>query len=282
MHPNLERNLPVLSSSVTRLMAISSEDPNYYDLVLECVRTDPGLAAELFKIGRSTLFSGLTEETDLAKCLTRIGGQRFASLVLGSSIRASLVQDHAVFVQLWKHSLWTGSIARTIAAQSKRLKVSADGALGLGMLHNIGAFALARADAEAYLEMFARHAGEPLVLLEAERKHYGTTHADFGALMADRWCLPASAKGIVTQHHSPHAIEKASPADPLILLYLATSVGDLLVSTADQAPLLLERIQEALRAFERRTVPEWDLPRVLRIARDCKSEVEAYSRCLAA
>lgn len=279
---NLERNLPVLSSSVSRLMTISSDDPHYYDLVLDCVATDPGLAAELFKFARSPLFRGVTDEIDLSKCLTRVGATRFTTLMLASSVHTLLSLQQPVFQLLWKHSLWTGAIARTIASQSKRFNLAPDWALCLGMLHNLGAFALAKADPEYYALALDRFGNDSDALLQSERNRYGVTHPEVGALMADRWCLPNSARTIITQHHAPDAIRAASSTDPLILIYLATAVGDLLVASTDQAPVLLDRIQEALKSFERRSTPEWDMARVLRIARDCKTEVETYSHCLAA
>lgn len=279
---NLERNLPVLSSSISKLMTISNDDPQFYESVLACVATDPGLAAELFKFARSPLFRGLTDEVDLSKCLTRVGAMRFTTLVLASSVHSLLSVQQPVFLVLWKHSLWTGAIARTIASQSKRFAVAPDWALCLGMLHNLGALALAKADPEYYALALDRFANDSDALLAAERTRYGATHPEVGGLMADRWCLPPSARAIITQHHAPDAIRTAGHADPLVLIYLATAVGDLLVGTTDQAPVLLDRVHEALKSFERRSPPEWDMGRVLRIARDCKSEVESYSKCLAA
>ncbi|TAJ25172.1 MAG: HDOD domain-containing protein [Planctomycetota bacterium] len=214
--------------------------------------------------------------------MTRVGAVRFTTLVLASSVHTLLSLQQPVFFLLWKHSLWTGAIARTIASQSKRFDVAPDWALCLGMLHNLGAFALAKADPEYYSLALTRFASNSEALLAAERNRYGVTHAEIGALMADRWCLPSSARAVITKHHAADAIRTASPSDPLILIYLATAVGDLLVATTDQAPVLLDRVQEALKSFERRSPPEWDMARVLRVARDCKIEVESYSQCLAA
>ncbi|TAJ18931.1 MAG: HDOD domain-containing protein [Planctomycetota bacterium] len=279
---NLERNLPLLSSSVSRLMTIPNGDPQYYESVLDCVATDPGLAAELFKFARSPLFRGLDDEVELSKCLTRVGATRFTTLVLASSVHTLLRVEQPVFVSLWKHSLWTGALARALAAQNKRFEVAPDWALCLGMLHNLGAFALAKADPEYYALALDRCATDSDALLVAERNRYGTTHPEVGAVMAERWCLPSSARTIITLHHSHDAVRAAGSTDPLILIHLAAAVGDLMVASADQAPVLLDAIQEALKSFELRSTHEWDVARVLRIARDCKTDVESYSQCLAA
>ncbi len=80
--------------------------------------------------------------------------------------------------------------------------------------------ALAHPEDHARLRDFCEHTGTPLV--DEERRRFGATHADAGALLARRWSLPFALSDMIAGHHFiPRAAERDDRALGFVAHFLA-------------------------------------------------------------
>jgi putative nucleotidyltransferase with HDIG domain len=115
----------------------------------------------------------------------------------------------AVAQDIWTHSLVVSSIAGVLAPRVG--DIDQGFASTLGLLHDIGRLAICsqHPDFAAALRAVPR---DEKSLLEREAAAFGADHASAGAILGNRWQLPADLNTAIRWHHHP---EKAfEPTDP--------------------------------------------------------------------
>jgi HD-like signal output (HDOD) protein len=55
-----------------------------------------------------------------------------------------------------------------------------------------------------------------LIVYEAEKNYFNTTHASVGAWMAQKWRFPRNLIDVIEYHHKPH-LAKTAPVDSAII-----------------------------------------------------------------
>ena len=100
---------------------------------------------------------------------------------------------------LSKHSQNIAIIAADIARYNKCIRI--DEAYLLGLVHEIGSFALCELD-ENYGEIFERNLAEDHVIEQSEVELYGTNHAALGYVIAHTWNIPSYIAQTILLHHT--------------------------------------------------------------------------------
>jgi HD-like signal output (HDOD) protein len=186
---------------------------------------DPNLTARLLRLVNSAHY-GLRGRVDtVTRAITMIGLRELYHLVLAvsavksfSSIPNSLVNMDT----FWRHSIFTGLIARSLARQARvlhpeRLFIS-------GLLHDIGSLVLYFRLHELSCSLLRQADGDEDALHQAEQEALGFTHADLGALLLRQWSLPETMQEAVRLHHAPFATEE--PGVDTALLALANKLAN--------------------------------------------------------
>jgi len=226
--------LPHLPSTVLHLINVVSDPRANLAQVVEAIRYDQALTAEVLKLANSAYF-GLArrvESLDDAVCL--LGTVRVFQLVMAAHARLLLSRPQEGY-GLPAGALWAHSVAVAVAAQllARRLRMPQGGTLfTAGLLHDVGKVVLNEFVAQEYAEIVRRVQDEHLSFAEAEQQVLGFTHPEVGARLAAAWSLPDTIVNCIRYHHDPQA---APRSDALIdVVYLADSVCLLLgVGTGD-------------------------------------------------
>jgi len=185
----------------------------------ELILRDPNLTARLLRLVNSAHY-GLRGRVDtVTRAITMIGLRELYHLVLAvsavksfSSIPNSLVNMDT----FWRHSIFTGLIARGLARQAcvlrpERLFIT-------GLLHDIGCLVLYFRLHELSCTLLTQADGDEDILHRAEQDALGFTHADLGALMLRQWSLPETMQEAVRLHHEPFAMGEARMDTTLLAL----------------------------------------------------------------
>jgi|ERR1051326_2398259 putative nucleotidyltransferase with HDIG domain len=225
--------LPVFPTIAQRAIRVLRSENAGLEQVEEIVSNDQVLTAELLKIANTALNGPLQRLTTIRSSIAHVG--------VGAAIRAiSAVCLRPVFASrnlcaLWNHSLEAAQVAEEFALISNCVDPAE--AFLAGLIHDIGrlAYSLLSCDYQARNQRLEEHGCPPLLV---EQALTGTCHAEIGAELLRVWSLPAQFVDAVKYHHEPQ-----ESAGPLAAILYAT---------------------------ELRTMPDEDLPSLIRLDRTLK------------
>jgi HD-like signal output (HDOD) protein len=104
----------------------------------------------------------------------------------------------------WKHAVFVGIAARTLAANSDKFAdMHPEDAYIAGLLHDIGKIILMEKVAPRYLAMLRKSVQQNRAEIDVESEDFGFTHADVGSVLAIKWALPEDLAIAIRYHHAP-------------------------------------------------------------------------------
>lgn len=176
----------------------------------EIIARDPSLTSRLLRLVNSSFF-GLSRRVEtVSRAVSVLGVRELHNLVIAVSAVSTFSNIPNRLVNMdtfWRHSLYTGLLARILAKQlgvlhPERLFVA-------GLLHDIGSLVLYSRRTETMRDLLLVSAGDEEMLCQAEYDTLGFTHADLGQLLLNQWRLPEALQEAVGHHHDPAAAQIA-------------------------------------------------------------------------
>lgn len=211
--------------------------------IAEVVSVDAGLSARVLRAVNSAYFGLRTRVDTISKAVSMIGTSELHSLVLTTSAAQAFknisykLMDMETF---WQHSVRAALAARALAETS--LKRHRERVFLSALMHDIGKLVLYHqvpGVSARILETVAQ--GRPQE--DVESSLLGFSHADVGAVLLERWNLPASITVPVRYHHrfaeAPEYLQEAA------LINLGTRVADYMELEVDDRVGLLPDAEEA-------------------------------------
>lgn len=195
--------LPVGDTAALMRVAELCESPAATaQLVALEVSHDESLSALLLRTANSAASYSATRIADLPTAIARLGLRRVAALALGSPGLQMLNRPadglETARHELHRHAIRVGLASRGLAP----VGIDPERALAAGLLHNLGLNAIsAYAPQEFRYLLEAHERGEQF--WEAEDWIFGFSHADLGALLAERWSYPLDLVVAIRDHDSP-------------------------------------------------------------------------------
>jgi HD-like signal output (HDOD) protein len=190
---------PASLMRVAELCELASSTPQL--LALEASH-DETFSALLLRVANSAASYSATRVADLPTAITRLGYERVAALALASP-GLRMLQGPAdglewARYELHRHAIRVGLAARALAPAG----IDHERALAAGLLHNLGLNVIAaNAPDEFRYLLEAESRGEQF--WEAEDWIFGFSHADLGALLAERWSYPLDLVVAIRDHDAP-------------------------------------------------------------------------------
>jgi putative nucleotidyltransferase with HDIG domain len=216
------RPIPQILLKIIRM--IQDDDYGMFDLA-KVVRQEQVITAKVLKLCNSVFFRQFFQKKvtldSIDRALVVLGENELLQLALlalmidffpGKKGGYSLCKGG-----LFNHAVGTAMICEKLAAITGL--VSPDIAYTGGLLHDIGKVVLDQYVSLAYPFFYRKIQIGGESLINVENNVFGTTHAEIGGLLAERWSLPEQIEEVIKYHHSP---EKASLNPALIhIVYLA-------------------------------------------------------------
>ena len=139
-----------------------------------------------------------------ARAITVIGERELYNLVLAVSAVTTFNGIPNVIVNMdtfWRHSLYCGLIARSLAKKARILHP--ERLFVAGLLHDVGSLVLFNRAPGVARELVMLADGDEDLLCQAEAEELGFTHADLGGLLLEQWQIPDALRDAVRGHHEP-------------------------------------------------------------------------------
>ncbi len=192
--------IPVLPDAVIELQQLfeKSDIPDPAK-VKRLISANPYIAGELIGLANMpSLTNSLHSKTkDLDGAIFRLGNKYIKNYVMAIVIK-DLLKTKKV-AGLSYHSQAIAEVCSFIAKYSKQIRP--DEAYLVGLLHDIGAFALAELD-EVYGQVFVSSLNNHYTLEQKEVAKFGTSHSAMGYVLAMGWSMPKYIAQSILLHHT--------------------------------------------------------------------------------
>lgn len=212
------------------------------DGLVNLVRLDPELTAQILRACNSAVFRG-NGVSSLQEAALRLGAHAIAaqamSLTLGRLLDTPLTTYCPDPSALWRHSVYTGHIARRLAPLC-RVRLEGEAAFTAGLLHDLGKMVINSGAIEELDRISLLRRQRELSSADAELEVLGADHAEIGGLILERWNLPEPVVAGVRYHHSPD-FDDSGMAN---LIHVAEAC-----SKVTKAPDSWARFEGAIRPF---------------------------------
>jgi len=198
-------NIPTFSQSVIRILELTADiDSSAKDLVRQ-VAHDPILTAKVLKLVNSAYF-GLSRKVDsIQQSVVYVGINTIKSLAISVAAMGSLPQTNKAGLDMgdfWLHSLVTAVTAKLLAQRVGVSRTEISGFFIAGLLHDMGQLIFSHEQPEAYRGVLEEAKETQRLLPDIEQEVFGLNHAALGALLAEKWQLPASMVEAIRHHHN--------------------------------------------------------------------------------
>ncbi len=188
--------------------------------ISKVVSVDPNLTARLLRMANSSFYNFSRKIDTVSRAVTIIGTTELYQLVLSiSAVKtfANIPNELVKMDTFWRHSVYTGLLARTLAVRAnvlhpERLFVA-------GLMHDLGSLVLYHQRPDAMRDILLIAAGDEEVLYQSELECFGFSHARLAANLMEQWQLPSSLVEAIDWHHQPEMAQQACMEAHL--LYLA-------------------------------------------------------------
>ena len=175
----------------------------------QIISQDPALSVRLLKIVNSPFYGFPSRIDTISRAITIIGTLDLTDLILGSSAIHAFEKIPNQLVNMetfWKHSLYTGVVARILARYLHA--PNTERCFVMGLLHDIGALVLYRQQPDQSRQALELSIEQSMPLQVAEREIFSFDHGEVGAAMMHAWKLPDSFIEVARHHHQPSAAER--------------------------------------------------------------------------
>lgn len=236
---DLIEELPALRGVVLDLLR-SLDDPNVdVDTLAAKIAMDQAMSVKALRLANSSFFGLSRQVSSIADATAIIGLRSVRNIAVVAGLAGAFDARHCPEFEadaFWRHAIAAALCAEALA-ELRRLDTGV--AFGFGLLHDIGRLALAMALPQDYGRVLRLRREQDCLLTEAEQQVLGTTHAEVGALLAERWQLAPGMVEVIAQHHRPS--EEGETLSLLDLVHVADNIAhalDLSRQASDLVPPL--------------------------------------------
>ncbi|HUW56957.1 MAG TPA: HDOD domain-containing protein [Planctomycetota bacterium] len=195
------RGLPALASVVTTVMNAVIEDTSAADIA-RIIEKDSSVTARILKVINSAFYGLSGHVSTVSQAVPLLGIQVVKNIVLTFSVLDIFPhgeKDGFRFQKLWEHSFAVAVACRLLARETRY--EDPEEALVAGLLHDIGVLIFTKHGLDEYQQVLKIHEETDRPLADIEQETMGITHAEVGALLAEKWKLPEVLIVPMRYHH---------------------------------------------------------------------------------
>lgn len=183
------------------------QSPHYHamDITRELAQ-DQVLSGQTLKLCNSAFFAGSLKIDSLKDAVLLLGVDTLVKSLITAALQTYYNQIALSGYSLCRgglffHAVGVGALAEKIAAETG--KIPAKSAYTAGLVHDIGKVVLDQYVADSAPLFFRKLGGDRENLISSEKKTFGITHAEAGALLAKKWHFSDNLADAIRYHHDP-------------------------------------------------------------------------------
>jgi putative nucleotidyltransferase with HDIG domain len=213
--------LPTLPAIAQEVLNLTFDDSVSIRRLEGIIENDPPIASRILSVSNSAFFGIEHPNLSIGNAIVRIGFDNVRQIALGIALLSVFRNGNRSHpldpVQIFRHSIAVGMIARFLANQFKWH--DQDEIFACGILHDLGILVMNSYAEEMYFKVIDSMKREES-LSDAETRVLGFTHTTVGVWLAEKWNLPDSVLATIRFHHDP----LLSTSKQIDLIYLADCI----------------------------------------------------------
>ncbi len=229
-------SIPQLPISVQKVIEMTMDDDIGAKELAEVALTDPVLSSKILTLVNSAYYGINRRIDDMRVAIVLVGFNAVRNIAIQN--RFSQLFENEEYPELynqeelWIHSYLVSVCAETFADDHKETQHKHGVYATLGMLHDIGKYALlAVYDLMNKKNLFAKKTDilkSDISILKKEELLFGVNHTIMGAFLAEKWRLSDRISKVIEYHHHPsfHSMDSIIPEyrEEIAALSIADSV----------------------------------------------------------
>ncbi len=203
-------NLP---DSFQRLNEIANDPHSDIEDVVEVVRHDPELAANLLRLANSSFYNQGDPVSTIEEAAQKLGLRVVVESSLALGIIKAIAIDPTYFDlhAFWRRSLSIAYLTEVVLQfmpSYLRTRTDANTLFTAGLLHDLGLLVLIQGFPDTMMGIVDHALNEDIPLQDAEQAILGFTHQDVGRVLFKKWSLPEQFLAVAGYHHKPMELTK--------------------------------------------------------------------------
>lgn len=195
--------LPSLPHILIKLLRACRDEDVCFDTVSDIISRDAALSAKIVSVANSPVYGRARHLKSLKHTLMFLGLDTIKSIAITASVQqffSRYSNEKSQFLKaFWKHSLGCALIARALAKLTSYKYV--EEAYLAGLLHDIGKLVFEKHAQDDYKKI--AHSVYPAdEVLGQEQRQFNMTHDELGAMLLEKWDMPAVISDAVRYHHA--------------------------------------------------------------------------------
>lgn len=240
--------LPTLPAVALRVLELTGDDNVTMNDLARVIENDQGLAAKILRTINSAFYALPRECTTLSHAQALLGLNAIKSLALGFSLVQTLtdgMDEGFDFPSYWRRSIYSAVGAKAVSSMVR--SGEAEECFLAGLLQNLGMIALLKTIGSEYANLVNSCGDDHRALVKAELAEFELQHSDVGAMLGERWKLPAAILMPIKYHERPTAAPIL--CRPIVrAVALGNLIADILIQR-DRAYWLTQYYQRANEWF---------------------------------
>jgi putative nucleotidyltransferase with HDIG domain len=213
--------LPTLPTVVTKMIELVDNPKTSASSLAKLISTDQALTAKILKLANSSYYGFPREISTVNLAIVVLGFNTVKDMGLSVSVLDDFPDmeniEHFEMSRFWEHSNGVGVGAKMLAdAVGYR---DSDEAFVAGLLHDVGKLVLNQYLHADFVKVLQKTFATKEELIKCEIDVIGTTHAQVGAWLAEKWQLPRRIVSSIEYHHNPEHVK--SNLDLIMFTHLA-------------------------------------------------------------
>lgn len=219
-------DVPTSPPVAFKLLSMLKKQSQHNEEMVEVIKFDANLTASVLKVCNSSMYAGSGSINSVEDAIIRLGYARLTEMVvtisLGKVYTKSKHENCYNPYDLWRKCVKSSLAAKTLAPLCEDFHVDPNLAFTMGILHDMGKFALNNCPIPEMGEIASLIETEEMEDYEAELEMLGTDHAVVGAILLEDWNLSQEIVEAVRYHIYP----EYSPSPMASLCHVAGVSAD--------------------------------------------------------
>lgn len=240
------KNLSPTPKILLKLQALLRDPESGIDDVIELLKVDAPLTAQIVRLSNSAAFAFTAPNTDLEGAVSCLGFQEVYKVVGVVATGQVLGRATPVYKletgELWENSLKTAVIMDALA---KKVGLDPNTAYTMGLLHTIGKVVINSFYMDKGIEIYSDE-DEDSFIPDLERQLIGFDHAQASSALLRKWSFPEES--CLPIENYPYPLEATDFRDKACLLHIASVVTHSLKDNVDVNTLRVSVAEQVLEA----------------------------------
>lgn len=200
------KQFPTLPTIYTTLLDVMSDSKSTAGDLAKVISKDQASATKILQVANSSIFGLQNRVNTIKQAIVYIGFNEVKNIVIALTIIdmfsfSENTDEYSIDpINLWKHSLAVGILARQIGKTIGVQKF--ENYFLAGILHDLGKLLLLRLIPEEYISVYKYSIDNKIPLREVEKDRLGITSSVAGDILAEKWKLPLYVINSIKYHNS--------------------------------------------------------------------------------